>query len=79
MMDYKKDNYTINEETEAQDDDDSFFYRNQAPQPHNDIYSDSHSDSDSDDVNDFEGALNPAQIEGGSFYIEGSYSNFDLT
>lgn len=77
MMDYKKGTYTINEETfEQQSEDDSYIENNRRPQ--DDQYSESLSDDDSD-VNDFEGALNPAQVEGGSFYIEGSYSNFDLT
>ena len=34
---------------------------------------------DDDSIADFEGALSPSKVEGSTYFIEGSYSNFDLT
>ena len=60
--------YTINEEQSNES------YRNSSSER-----DDSLSDDDEDEIDDFQGALAPDQVEGSSYFIEGSYSNFDLT
>ena len=68
MRDYQMpQTYTINEEQS------NGSYRNSSSER-----DDSQSD-DEEEIDDFEGALAPSQVEGSSYFIEGSYSNFDLT